>query len=218
MRFNEINLDYIMPLMNLAYRLWMRTLRIEVVNFASVAAAKQAGRQVVLTHWHGETFCLPHLRKQKPYRFVAIVSQSKDGEIMARMLESLGLVTARGSASRGGVRALVKARRTMLDHEEMIGVVTIDGPRGPRHEAKEGAVYLANKTNAMLAPVRIFISSAKVFEKAWDKFMIPFPFSRVRIVLGDAYDLEESGELSEEGKEIERARLQERMLELKPEW
>lgn len=196
------------------YKLWERTLRYEVVNWQHVVRAREQGRQLVFTHFHDETFCLPYLRSLG-YQYAAIVSQSKDGEIMARLLEGLGLITARGSKSRGGVKALIRIRKAMRD-QGRIGVVTVDGPRGPRHKVKEGAVYLAYKSDALLVPIRLTISRAKVFQKAWDKFQLPLPFARVRILIGEPYALavsEKSG-LDDAAMQREMAGLEQRMLEL----
>ncbi len=195
------------PAMTGLYRLWEASMRHEVAGWESVARAKEAGRQVVFAHFHDEVFCLPYLRRMQPaQRFVAIVSQSSDGEIMAQLLQGLGLVTARGSKSRGGVKALIMARKMMLG-QNMIGVVTVDGPRGPRHKVKEGAVYLAYKTQALLAPIRIFLSRKKVFAKAWDQFQLPWPGAQCRIVLGEPYDLE-AGELDGTRLQQEQQRLE----------
>ena len=212
MRLN-IQPKHYAPAMVGLYKLWEASMRHNVNNWEAVARAKEQGRNVVFAHFHDETFCLPYLRLMGPYRFVAIVSQSSDGEIMARLLQGLGLVTARGSKSRGGVKALILARKMMLK-ENMIGVVTVDGPRGPRHQVKEGVVYLAYKTDALITPIRIHLSRKRIFEKAWDKFQLPYPLSHCRIEMGAPYDLGE-GELTPERMQQEQQRLQTMMLELK---
>lgn len=206
-------IDYWAPAMVGLYRLWEASCRYTVENWSVVERARSAGRHVVFAHFHDETFPLPYLRKMPNERYVAIVSQSKDGEIMARLLEGLGLITARGSKSRGGVKALMQAKRTM-QQQDSIGVVTVDGPRGPRHMVKEGAVYLAYKTNALLVPIRIFISRAKVFHKAWDKFQLPLPGARCRIVCGEGYELGQEA-LSDERLAAAMLELQTRMLALR---
>ncbi len=213
-RINQLDAAFWAPALALVYRLWEATLRYRVDNWETVAAARAQGRNVVLAHWHDETFSLPYLRTMPGHAFVAIVSQSRDGEIMAQLLQRLGLITARGSKSRGGVKALIQARRTMLE-QGRIGVVTVDGPRGPRHKVKEGAIYLAYKTDALLVPVRIAYSRARVFTRAWDRFQLPWPGSRCHLLLGDAYALE-SGELNAERLACEMQRLEERLHALAP--
>lgn len=214
MRFPRIEPRTYAPAMAGLYRLWEASMRFEVQGWEAVAQAKAEGRQVVFAHFHDETFCLPHLRCMRPLQqFVAIVSQSADGEIMAQLLQQLGLVTARGSKSRGGVAALIMARKMMLT-KGMIGVVTVDGPRGPRHEVKEGALYLAHKTGALVTPIRIFLSHKKIFAKAWDRFQLPWPGARCRIVLGAPYALD-AAEMTEERLLQEKQRLEDMMLAIR---
>jgi lysophospholipid acyltransferase (LPLAT)-like uncharacterized protein len=100
------------------------------------------------------------------------------------VLESFGFLTVRGSSSRGGMRALVAARKLM--DEQGVGIIfTVDGPRGPRHKVKPGAVFLARLAGSPIVPVRVVMSRAKVFHRAWDKFQLPLPFSKCTIIYGD---------------------------------
>ncbi len=194
------------------YKLWEASMRYEVRGWKGVEQARAQGKKLVFAHFHDETFCLPYLRHMGDCRFVAIVSQSSDGEVMARLLQGLGLVTARGSKSRGGVKALITTRKMMLK-ENMIGVVTVDGPRGPRHKVKEGAVYLAHKCDALLVPIRIYIARKKIFKKAWDQFQLPFPGTHCRIIVGKPYGLE-PGDLDDARLEEEQQKLEYQMLHL----
>lgn len=173
----------------LVYRLMRLTLRIEPRGHEAVQEALAQGRLVVLAIWHNELFCLPHLKHLTPDNsWVSIVSASKDGEILAGVLNRMGVHTARGSSSRAGVRALMGAVR-LMKKERRLGAVTVDGPRGPRHEVKDGALFLAAKADALVVPVRVSCSRKYVFHKAWDKFELPLPFSRCRVCLGEPYAL-----------------------------
>lgn len=172
-------------LINKIYRLWCSTLRITVINIEPLFRLDEQGKLCVVCLWHNEFFALMHIRAR--LRLSAIVSQSKDGEYLALFLESLGLKVARGSSSRGGLRALVSAARLMKEDRRHC-CVTMDGPRGPRHKVKEGAIFLAAHAKASLLPIRLFSPRAKVFN-SWDKFRLPLPFSRVYIVLGDPYQV-----------------------------
>ena len=120
-----------------------------------------------------------------------ILRGTRRGEIGKRVrsvLERMGLETARGSSSRGGVKALLAAARRMRE-SGICGCVTVDGPRGPRHEVKEGAIFLAARADAPIVPIRLFMERRKVF-KSWDRFQLPLPFSRVSMVCADAYRVE----------------------------
>lgn len=171
------------PLITWLYRVWCATLRIELVNWAGHEQARSQGIPLVFALWHDELFTLTHLRGDLP--LCAVVSRSGDGEVLARVLEALGVRTARGSSSRGGLQALRTAMEFMRQGRH--AVVTVDGPRGPRHEVKDGAVYLAFKAKAQIVPVRLFLERRHCFG-SWDRFQLPWPFSRVRIVFGDPYE------------------------------
>jgi lysophospholipid acyltransferase (LPLAT)-like uncharacterized protein len=107
-----------------------------------------------------------------------MTSRSFDGEYIARFIQRFGYGASRGSSSRGGVGALVEMVRLMRAGRPT--GFAIDGPRGPRHEAKLGAVLLAKKTGAPLLPFTI--NPAHYYAApSWDRFQIPLPFSRARV-------------------------------------
>lgn len=167
------------------YRLWCRSIQYTEINRKAIEDTADQGRSVVLCLWHDELFPLIYLKRQ--LRIIALVSQSGDGELLAGVLERMGLETARGSSTRGGVKALLAAARRMRQ-EGLCACVTVDGPRGPRHEVKEGAVFLAAQTGAPVVPIRLFMTRRKLFQ-SWDRFQLPLPFSRVAMVCGDAYNV-----------------------------
>lgn len=199
------------PVTNILYRIWCSTLRIRETGREAADTLEASGQPLMLCLWHDELFALMHVRRQ--FKIVTVVSRSNDGEYLARLLQALGLVTARGSSSRGGLSALLQASRLMRD-KGYTGCITVDGPRGPRHEAKPGAVFLAIRTPAHIVPIRLFPHKAKVF-RSWDRFQLPLPFSRVDIVWGEPY-LPETTSLDEEHLQIECSRLQERLEKLGP--
>jgi len=163
-------------------RLWGKTLRIERRNSDVFHDPELRARRPVVILWHDEIF--PLITSHADERMACVVSQSKDGEILAQVLERFGFGTVRGSSSRGGMRALVSAKRFM--EERGVGVIfTVDGPRGPRHKVKPGAVFLANIAGSPVVPVRAVMKRAKVFHKAWDKFQLPWPFSKCIVIYGD---------------------------------
>lgn len=179
------------------YTAWCATLRYTESGREAVDALWRERTPMVFTLWHDELFPLMHIRRD--LKIVTVVSQSRDGELLARVMQRLGVRTARGSSSRGGVGALVGAARLMR-REGLCGCVTVDGPRGPRHKVKPGAIFLAQRARALIVPVRIFMDRAKVFERAWDRFQVPLPFSGVRVVYGAPYRWTEPLD-AERGKE-----------------
>ena len=134
------------------------------------------------------------------------MSQSEDGELLAGVLERMGLETARGSSTRGGVKALLTAARRMQE-DGLSACITVDGPQGPRHQAKEGALFLSARTGAPLVPIRLFMEKRTLFG-SWDRFQLPWPFSRVHMVCADDYlftgNIHDHAQLAAGCRELER--------------
>lgn len=172
-------------------RLWHLTLRVERRNTEVFTDPRLRARRPVVTLWHDEIF--PLIPSHAGEGMACVVSQSQDGEILATVLKSFGFLTVRGSSSRGGMRALIAAKRVM--DEQGVGVIfTVDGPRGPRHKVKPGALFLARHAGSPIVPVRVVMSRSKVFHRAWDKFQLPWPFSKCTIIYGDPFVLPDSGD------------------------
>ncbi len=200
------------PIMGCFYKMWCATLRVTEYGRAKVEACIADGHPIVVALWHDELFSLPYKKEQ--FNLVTVVSQSRDGDFLSVALKAVGLRTARGSSTRGGVRALLQTAKLMRD-EQASACLTIDGPRGPRHKAKDGAIFLAHKAKAYLVPVRVQYHNAKIFHQAWDKFQVPKPFSRVSVYFGEPY-LVESADLNDETLCIEREKLQAKLERLLP--
>lgn len=192
------------------YRGWCRTLRYTEINRAAIETHTRNGRPVVLCLWHDELFPLIYLKRD--LNIIALVSQSADGDLLAGVLERMGLETARGSSSRGGVRALLGAARRMSE-AKLCACVTVDGPRGPRHRAKEGAIFLASRSGAPLVPIRLFMERVHAFG-SWDRFQLPLPFSRVTMICGDGFHVN-ADPRDPDAVEAERRRLEERLEALR---
>src|SRR5688500_17838216 len=127
----------------LAIKLIGSTIRWETDGLENLESVESAGKIPIFCLWHDRIFAGTYFLRGRG--IVVITSQSLDGEYIARFLKRLGYGTVRGSSSRGGVRALVEMIRYMRARLSM--AFTVDGPRGPRHEAKSGAVLLAKKTD-----------------------------------------------------------------------
>jgi len=163
---------------------------------------REAGQPVIFVFWHGQL--LPLLHGHRHEGAVVLVSDHDDGEYVARVIRRLGLLTARGSSTRGatkGLRALIRAAREGRDL-----ALTPDGPRGPAHVLKPGALLAARLTGLPIIPVA---AGASAFWRlaSWDGFLIPRPFSRVELCYAaphwiDADATEE--DLEEHARQIER--------------
>jgi len=160
-------------------RLLAMTWRVRVENDAELNAARAADRRVIYTLWHGEL--LPLLWHHRGRRIAVVISEHRDGEIIAQIAERLGYTTVRGSSSRGGSRALIGLMRAIESGRD--GAVTPDGPRGPAHVFAPGAAIASQRTGAPLLPVRASASRAWRL-KSWDRFLVPKPFALVRVAYG----------------------------------
>lgn len=111
-----------------------------------------------------------------------LISQSQDGEHIHRIIKCLGFHTVRGSSSKGGLRGLrglVKAVEAGYDV-----AITPDGPRGPARQVQSGVIHLARHTGAPIVPITTSANRYKQF-RSWDQFLVPYPFSKAVIFLGE---------------------------------
>ncbi len=138
----------------------------------------------VFAFWHGEMLPIWKYFSQKIEEKFAIVSLSKDGQILAELLEKWNYSLIRGSSSKNSKDVLEKA--TALAKNASI-FITPDGPRGPARKFKNGAAIIAYRSEVPLYLVRAFISGKIIFKKSWDKFILPLPFSKIRIVISEKY-------------------------------
>jgi len=137
----------------------------------------------VFAFWHGNMITGWLLAKQcfPKIPYFAIVSLSKDGEILSGALQALGFKLIRGSSSKGKRVVKVDSRDVL---EKGFGLaVTPDGPRGPRANFKYGLIRLASTTSTPIYFASIQHHNKWVFKKSWDQFEVPKPFSKVDIVL-----------------------------------
>lgn len=132
-------------------------------------------------HWHGDELAL--IGPFSNQSMAVLVSKSRDGEMLNRLLGWWGYVVVRGSSSRGGVEGL----KGLVDEVRMRGRIAslaVDGPRGPRGVVKAGILKLAQVTGRPIVPGVAVCRRAFVFEKSWNKAFVPWPFSRVRVQYG----------------------------------
>ncbi len=137
-----------------------------------------------MAFWHGRI--LPATVYFRRRGIVVITSENFDGEWIAGIIERFGYGTARGSTSRGAVRALVQLKRDMAAGKP--AAFTLDGPRGPAQVAQPGAVWLAKATGNPIVPFHIE-SDRHWTAKSWDRTQIPRPWSTVAIAIGEPIEV-----------------------------
>jgi hypothetical protein len=149
------------------------TLRFEVIAEQGAIPARPPARGI-FCFWHRCT--LPAGWYFRKFRCSILISQSFDGELIARTLDLLDYGTVRGSSSRGGAAGLM-AMRDVVKRGDPV-VFTADGPRGPIYQTKIGPVKLAAMTGEEIGCFYLLPTRAWAM-KSWDRFLVPLPFSRV---------------------------------------
>lgn len=167
-------------LLALLLRLLFSGLRLEIVKPANALHVDEEG--MIFAFWHGKmvTGWLLARKLFPESRPTAVVSLSKDGQILSDTLDRLGFQLIRGSSSKGG-NAVKSAMTEELQNHGVVAV-TPDGPRGPLHRFKYGTIRLASEQQVPVIFADISYKSARSL-KSWDHFEIPMPFSRVTVTL-----------------------------------
>lgn len=190
-------------------RLLGPTLRFETLGTHYADETYASGKQCIWAFWH--RVIIPIVWWARKRGIVVMNTTAFDGQWTRKVIERLGFGTAQGSSSRGGLRGLaVMARRI---EEGFDSGFTIDGPRGPRYIAKPGPVMLARKTGCPIMVFHVGVEHGKTFEKTWDHFLMPQPYSRCAIIFAppihvpsDADAATMEAKHNEMQKELERVR------------
>jgi lysophospholipid acyltransferase (LPLAT)-like uncharacterized protein len=178
------------------------TIRWRVEGWENWEAATANGQLPIYTFWHNQIFLGTYLFRNR--RIVVMTSRSFDGEYIARFIQRFGYGAVRGSSTRGAVGALVEMTKMMRAGSP--AGFTMDGPKGPRHVAKQGAVLLAKKTGCPILPFAVMPESYWEAKGSWDRLQIPLPFSRALVKIAPPIYVAASAERDE--LETKRAELQ----------
>jgi lysophospholipid acyltransferase (LPLAT)-like uncharacterized protein len=159
-------------------RLLASTWRIEWRGQPLMRSAASPAR--LFAFWHGGL--LPIAWAIRGRGIVAMVSEHRDGELIARVLEGWGFGLVRGSSTRGGGKVLLGMIRALAEGRD--GAITPDGPRGPAEVPHIGTVRAAQRAGVAITPLRVEASRAWR-ARSWDRFLVPKPFARV-VITADA--------------------------------
>jgi lysophospholipid acyltransferase (LPLAT)-like uncharacterized protein len=170
-------------------RMWFGTVRVEILNrerFEKFAIDPASGN-IVAGAWHRNAVFLFYFFRTLGPRGV-MISRSKDGDIVANVARRFGYTTMRGSSSKGGARALQQMIAYMQEtHEKRLCGTPVDGPRGPARIVKKGMLAVAKEAGVLFVPIACSGTRVLTFHKAWDKSMIPLPFSKMVIDFGEPF-------------------------------
>ena len=165
-------------------RLILTTCRLEVEGVERFIALAEEKRCILML-WHNRLAIVAYvLNKHAPqYRYSAFISKSRDGELLAAVVNSY----RQGKAIRVNQQAKYNALREMIKQlktGQEVMLMTPDGPRGPKYRAKPGIVLAAQNTEACIVPLTW--SSNKFWQlSTWDRLILPKPFSKVRVSIGE---------------------------------
>ena len=187
--------------------LWAKSARIKVSGGEAYRELRRQKKPVILLVWHGRIFLAPYFFRNRG--IMPLVSPSRDGEIVTRIVGRWGYKVSRGSSSHSVVRAWFEMKRELEAGGEVI--IVPDGPRGPARELKPGCLKLAQQTGAPLVPFTFTASRKKVFA-SWDRFVVFKPFARVLAVLGEPISVDPA--LCGETLEAERKRVERLLVDL----
>jgi len=191
-------------------QLWVRTLRYEIDDRAGVVG-KPADQNYIGALWHNRLLIFPFvLRRFFSNRHgAALISASRDGDLLADAITRFGFDVVRGSSSRLGASAILQLTDVLASGRDV--VITPDGPRGPAYELGPGIILLAQKSGSAVLPVNMEYSSCWRL-KSWDRFILPRPFAKIRVIIGQPHRVRSTNTVDD--FEAERLRLQDAMMAL----
>ena len=196
----------LIPLFYYLLRFYLSLLRIRVVGEEIALGCLTDYGRLIVAVWHQRFLsALAYVTKFRRFEPIIMISQSRDGELAARLAARLGLVPVRGSSSKGGTTALMAITEALKKYPAVIHIV--DGPRGPKQVVKPGLISMAQVSGAVILPVIVSAKKAWIIG-TWDRFLIPKPFSEVTIEWGHPFfvprDLD-SARFEELRREIEKS-------------
>ncbi len=186
-------------LVYLIVRLWLKTEKFIYVNLSAPDYYHKKGQPLIVLSWHGRIIFVPPTPWSN--RVKILVSASEDGDMLMRYLSKFGYEFVRGSSRRGGEQAKELLYRALLEGYDIF--ITPDGPTGPSHRFKPGAVELALKTGVPIFFLLVTTNRPVEFN-TWDRFCIPAPFSRVYVFLFGPYYVKNMDDVNFLEKEMTR--------------
>lgn len=158
------------------------SLRIQSKGEENIEEINKEKRPIIYVFWHGRQFILVHYMA---YKNISIMSStSRDGILQANILKKFGYDIIYGSSSKSPVRALIGSIKKI--RMGFTVAFAVDGPTGPIHKVKPGALFLAKKTNGVIIPLT-FSAFPAITLGAWDEYLLPLPFSRAVILFGKPF-------------------------------
>ncbi|MGV8078500.1 MAG: lysophospholipid acyltransferase family protein [Syntrophales bacterium] len=179
--------SFTVPLAHNLIRGYLLLVRIEVVGEERMLSHLRGGGKAIAALWHQRILgVVGYASRFREFKPSAIVSASRDGDLIARIVERLNFRPVRGSSTRGGREALAAMVEDLQEHP--FAVHASDGPTGPRGVVKAGLIRMSQLSGAPIVPVLISFSRAWALG-SWDRMLIPKPFSRIVVRWGEPIDV-----------------------------
>lgn len=180
------------------------TMKMEVLHEDRVKSFWQENKRMILVFWHGRLLMIPFCYHGTGIK--TLISQHKDGELLARTMTLFGHESVRGSTTRGGSKAMREMVKAMKTHDIAL---TPDGPRGPKYKVQDGVIALSRITGVPIVPVT-FSATKKKFFQSWDSFLLPYPFSKGVFMWGEPLYITKEDDMKKKKLELEK-----QMIEMK---
>lgn len=208
LRTNPVVVAVLTRLAAILLRSLFRSLRVTYVGREVLDRLIRAeGRRVMAAFWHGRLLMMPFAYPEVPWAIM--ISRHPDGEYISRVAERFGIRPVRGSARRGALVSLLGMLRACRRGYHL--AITPDGPLGPREQVNTGTIEMARLAGTPIIPGAFAASHGK-FVRSWDRFLIPYPFSRGVFVCGEPIMV--SPNAGAEEVEKARAALEERLCQV----
>jgi lysophospholipid acyltransferase (LPLAT)-like uncharacterized protein len=165
-------------------RALLATCKVQYINKKYIDEYLVGDKQVVITTWHRGAIYF--LLTYGPLHPMVLFSSSRDGDLLADFAQKAGVIAARGSSTRGGKEGSKRLIDFLTSGGRVVATVA-DGPQGPALRAKPGLVRIAQKAGVHLMPLVWSATRIWMFKKAWDRTIIPKPFSKIVISASKPY-------------------------------
>ena len=177
-----------------------RTAKYQVEGHEYIESSFGLQRPVIWVAWHGMTMMLASyfLQEYRPDSLIIMMPDDWRGETLAHWVNKIGAtpwrMNLKGDLSMGAARKVAEMLRMLRQGRN--AYITPDGPDGPAYQVKPGVAYLAQKSGATLLPIGAYTRSGYRLNR-WDRYVVPWPYSRISVVVGEPVHLNGQEELAE---------------------
>lgn len=187
-------------LIHLILRIMRLTMRVRVEGAGILRDFNQRGEGYIGIFWHARLIMIPFIYPGKQMH--VLIGTHRDGQIIADVMHCFGFRSVRGSSSKGGDKAVREIIGLLAENNDL--AITPDGPKGPAETLKPGVAQIARLSGKAVVPVAFGTSRCWRF-RSWDRFIIPYPFSKVVFVIGEPLRHDKGEDLEQFRLRIENA-------------